>query len=376
MLGLKASLVALMSLLALVRADTAPLPGQPAPEAVELQVAGTRLSLFPFPGRPCEIIVRARKTVPDAATLRCRIIIDNFGPRPETGYMASDPVRLDLAQAGRWYEGRLLVSAGADPVTMCTGKLLIVGSAGKRSIRRDIPLRMGRGALAFLERRLVRFPEGARKVDVACLENALLRAEFVPERGCLSGLYSPRSPGDMLIPGDYPLGFIWAGFKEWYHKSMSGPGQTVAAEFTARAAGGKALMRATLREDDVALSINIDASDLKASPGPLYIMATASPSSTDKVNLALEGDARELTPGPSAVQVPAEVSTGAVRLLCTQQQATLSVDFSAPALESVSVGAQPPWYNFAALNFAEGTPGVMDFRLGLITAPGLDGAAP
>lgn len=338
-------------------------PGETVAPPVEIVITGANLSLFPTPGEPAVIRVRARKLIDEPGSLRCRVLIDNFKGAGSPGYAASPEVALTLDEPDKWYEARFDIAVvRADPLLMTTGKLLVRGSVGGQAVRREAPLRIGVGALAFLERRPVQFADGVREIDVACLENAHLRAEFVPVAGCLSGLMSHESGRDLLVSGEFPLGFLWSGATDWYHKSFSGPGATVWTEFTTRIGGRKVLMRASLGAADETLRIEIDTGELAVSPGPIYIMVTAGAEGEDLVRVATGVGPVEIAPGPTPRRLAAQAKNDSwIAFSSAELDETLRVDFRAPALVAVEIGAQAPWYDYVALHLGDGAPGAMEF---------------
>ena len=332
------------------------------PPPIEVEVLGARLALFPTSTHPGIVLVRARKHVEDTGTLRSRIILDNLTRGPTPGYATTPPVVLTLDEVGKWYEARFAITPEPNAPPMTTGKLVVKGVFGPHSVRRDVPLRIGRGALSFLEHRTVQLPTGPKKLDIACLENPQIRAEFIPELACLSGLFSQRGGRDLLVTGDFPLGFLWAGITDWYHKSFSRPGPVVMTEFSAHCQGHKVLMRAVLGERDEALTVIIDAGDLPSAPGPIYIMCTAGQDG-DLVKLPLRDDPGEIAPAVAPRRFAASELVGSrLAFYNPELNETLHVVFSAPALSAVEVGAQPPWYNYVALELTSAPPGKMEFR--------------
>lgn len=352
-----------MRLLAVMLLFAAPAPAQQAaPEVVEIEVVGAELSLFPRATQPAAFVVRARKLVPEPGSLRCRVVVDNLAQRPDPGYATSPEITLELAEQGAWYEAPFAVSFTHDPPAMTTGKLVVTGRVGGRSVRRDVPLRAGRDALAFLERRPVPFPDGPRRVDIQCLENRFLRAEFIPSAGVLSGLFSHRVRRDALVPGDHPVGFLWAGVGEWFHKTSPRSGEHVRAEFRANHAGHAILMQASLGHADDTLVIDLDAGALPVAPGPLYLMTTASAGGGDLARLPLVGGASEISPAREPQRVAASALTAQrLALHIAALDEALEVGFSAPALSALDIGAQEPWYNYVAF-YLDGPPGRMQFR--------------
>ena len=355
-----------MRLTALMLLVAASAPAQQdAPEVVEVEVVGAELTLFPTPTQPAGFVVRARKLVADPASLRCRVVLDNLAGTPDAGYAASPEITLELTEQDAWYEAPFAVSFTRDPPPMTTGKLVVTGRVGGRSVRRDVPLRAGRDALAFLERRPVPFPDGPRRVDIQCLENRFLRAELIPSAGVLSGLFSHRLRRDALVSGDHPVGFVWAGVGEWFHKTSPRPGEHVRAEFRTNHAGHAILMQASLGHADETLVIDLDAGALPTPPGPLYLMTTASAAGGDLARLPLVGGLSETSPTrePQRVAVSA-LAASRVALYLAALDETLEVGFTAPALTALDIGAQEPWYNYVALHL-EGPPGRMQFRFSL-----------
>lgn len=355
-----------MRLVALMLLVVAYAPAQQdAPEVLEVEVVGAELTLFPTATQPARFVVRARKLVADPGSLRCRVVLDSLAGAADPGYAASPEITLELTEQGVWYEAPFAVSFTRDPPPMTTGKLVVTGRVGERSVRRDVPLRAGRDALAFLERRQVPFPDGPRRVDIQCLENRYLRAEIIPAAGVLSGLFSPRARRDALVPGDHPVGFLWAGVGEWFHKTSPRPGEHVRAELRANHGGHAILMQASLGHADETLVIDLDAGALPQTPGPLYLMTTASATGGDVARLPLVGGVSEVSPAAEPQRVAASaLAQHRVALYLAGLDETLELSFSGPALTALDIGAQGPWYNYVAFHL-EGPPGRMRFRFSL-----------
>jgi hypothetical protein len=361
---------ALVGVLACLGAALPSAGQEPEPEApllpVDLEAPGSWLSCFPTPLEPATILLRFRKNVDAPTSIRCRAIIDNFTSRPTPGYAASDPVVVDLAEVGRWYEVAIVVTCDEDRLAMTTGKVLVKGMAGKTPVRWDIPLRLGQQALAFPEERTVPGAEGPQRLDVACLENRYLRAEFLPPLGCLSGLFSHTCGADMLVPGDYPVGLLWAGLSDWYHATQGAPGPEAYLELSSRSAGTPVWLRASLAEDSETLRIVLDAGDLGSSPGPIHLMLTATSSGGDLFRLPL-------LQGNDDVPVPAAPETRAVRTGSAQTveywsagwDETLRLEVRAQSLASLEIGRQAPWYSYVSLHLGDGPPGVIELSLSL-----------
>ncbi|NSW55821.1 MAG: hypothetical protein HPY44_07410 [Armatimonadetes bacterium] len=283
-------------------------------------------------------------------------MIDTPPGMADSGYRVSDPQTLELTEQGVWRETALVFSCSHTCVAMTTGKLVIRGSAGDVPVRKDVPIRLGRGALAFLERRSVPYPDGVRALDVTCLENPFLRAEVIGPSGCVASLFSHAVGPDALVPGDHPFGLVWAGFDEWHHSTMPRPGEEVAAVYSGRALGGVANMTVRLAGDSDCLEVTWDARALPASPGPIYLATSVVKGSSLTVPGAGDATAGEILP------VPAQ-GTGQMRVAPAGEGQALVVEYAASTLVSVTAGSRRPWYDYLAFNLGEGSPGIVTFRL-------------
>ncbi len=325
-------------------------------DLVEIQVPGAHLSLFPTPEQPVQLLIRARALSPAAVLLRCRAVIDTPPGMADSGYRASAPQTLELTEQSAWREVALAFSRLPVCAPMTTGKLVIRGSAGDVPVRQDVPIRLGRGALAFMERRKVSYPDGLRELDVTCLENPFLRAEVNGLSGCVTSLFSHAVGLDALVPGDHPVGLVWAGFGDWYHSTMPQPGEEVAAIYSARALGAVATMRVCLAGDNDCLEVTWDARALSGSPGPIYLATSVVGGSSFGGPGA--GDA---TDGQDVLVPP--TGKGRVRIAPAGEGQALVVEYEAPTLASITACSRRPWHDYLAFNFGEGSPGIVTFRL-------------
>lgn len=331
-------------------------------DLVEIQVPSAHLTLFPTEDQPTRLTIRARSLTRTPVSLRCRAVIDTPRGAADSGYRVSDTQTLELNEPGLWGETALTFSRLPVCVPMTTGKLVIRGTAGGAQIRQDVPLRLGRGALAFLERRRISTPSGDHMGDVACFENPFLRAEVLPIAGCISSLFAHHGGPDALVPGDHPLGLVWAGLDEWYHSHMPTPGESVTAVYTARAMGSRVSMSVNLEQDSDWLEISYDARSLTGPPGPIHLVVT----SADGSRISLPGAGGESTVAPTtqgeSLPVPAG-GAGRVRIAPAGEGQALVVEYSVPTLEAITANAQPPWYDYLTFNLREGSPGLVSFRL-------------
>ena len=289
---------------------------------------------------------------------------------PSPGYLPSPEARLQLDTPGQWYEAVLTVSVGPSPARMITGKLVITGAVGDVGVRRDVPIRVGRGALAFLERRTVQLQAGHQTLDVQCLENQRLRAEIIPPLGCVSLFMSHRSGRDLLVTGDFGLGLLWPGLGEWHHRTASEPGESVLAEFTAGRVDHKAVLRASLAAGQEWLDLELDGSALAESPGPIYLMCTASDTPGDAFAVVAGAGPVEVIPEAQARSATVDAAAAtALGYYCKALDETLWLDLSMPGLARVDVGSQPPWYHWAALAM-KSPPGRMQMRMRAVPGKG------
>lgn len=336
------------------------------PPPVEVQVAAGWLSLFPTMQQPAPLRVLVRKNVPGKASVRCRVTIDSMPGTAGPGYGVTGPMSLELDEEGRWYEAVFALSAIAGAPQMATGKIIVRGTADRSTVRLDVPIRLGWGGLAFLERRSVDGLPDAQSVEFSCLENPLLRAEFAPRYGCLSGLFSHLVGADMMVPGDMPIGLSWSGPGDWYQTVQSAPGPAPLIEMEGRCNGERAKLRAELPEASDTLRLWLDAGDAKVAPGPVVLILTRSRQGQDALTLPWHGGQEELQFG-AEVQRQVLRQGDSVRLLYwnADWDETLEVTARGPGLGAVEWGAEAPWYNWVCLQPSAAAWGCLEVELRL-----------
>lgn len=176
--------------------------------------------------------------------------------------------------------------------------------------------------------------------------------------GCVASLFSHAVGLDALVPGDHPVGLVWAGFGEWYQGEMPRPGEEVTSIYTARALGGVATMTVRMGAESDCLEVTYDARALPGSPGPIYLATSVTNGAP--LSVSGTGDVREVR----ALPVPPG-GKGSLRIAPAGEGQALVVEYDAPTLESISASSQRPWYDYVALNLGEGSPGIVTFRLGI-----------
>ena len=318
-------------------------------DLVEIQVPSAHLALFPTEDQPIHLTIRARSLTQTPVSLRCRAVIDTPRGAADSGYRVSETRTLELTEPGFWGETALTFSRLPVCVPMTTGKLVIRGTAGGAQIRQDVPLRLGRGALAFLERRRISTPSGDQMGDVACFENPFLRAEVLPIAGCISSLFAHPGGPDALVPGDHPLGLLWMGLTDWYHSHMPSPGEGVTALYTARALGSQMSMSVALEQDSDCLEISYDARSLAGPPGPIHLVVTSAEGSRISLPGVSGGGGHAPTTQGESLPVPAG-GAGSLRIAPAGEGQALVVEYSVPTLEAITASAHPPWYDCLTFN--------------------------
>jgi hypothetical protein len=251
---------------------------------------------------------------------------------------------------------------------MVTGKLIVRGAAGSQPIRVDVPLRMGRGAIAFLQRRTVRFPDGPKSTDIACLENPYLRAEIVPELGCVSALIPHAVAEDLLVEGDDALGLWWQGAGVWHHQTQSPCGPVVGTTLTTTYQGAELRMQVTLAENEAGIRVLFDAGSALRAPGP--VMLTTTLGADTRVLLSGAGLQESVIPGTPpqlfalAANAPVQIQVqGAV------PHASLLVAAQGPSLSVLQVGTLGGKLCSVAFSTGNAAPGVLQFLLAPIPVP-------
>lgn len=323
---------------------------------------GARLSLFPTPDNPARLYVRACRHVPDPATLTVRVIVDDYGGSRPPGYVACEPVQLALPEAEQWYHTELTVRAEPVRLAMATGKLIVRGAAGGHPVRADVPLRMGRGAIAFMQRRSVRLPGGPQTVDIACLENPYLRAEIVPELGCVSALIPHAVAENLLAEGDDVLGLWWQGAGPWHHEAQSPCGSVVGTTLTATHQGAKLRMQVTLSESEGGLRVTLDGGDSRCAPGPVMLATNLGPDT--RVVLSGGGLQESVIPGaPPQLFGFARKATLQAEVQDVAPRTRLLVAAQGASLSGLQVGAVSHRYCYLAFSTGAAPPGVLQFIL-------------
>jgi hypothetical protein len=338
-----------------------------SPPAVEVQVVGAELSLFPTPESPARLWVRACRHVADPATLTARLVLYEDAGAAATGYLPCEPVKLELLEPEEWYQAELIINAEPQRLAMVSGKVIVRGAAGSHPVRVDVPLRLGRGAIAFLQRRTVQTPGGPRSLDVACLENPLLRAEIIPELGCVSALIPRATASNLLATGDDTSGLRWEGTGVWEHTSQSPCGPTVGTVLTSRWQGGKLRMQVTLAENEGGIRVLLDSGGALQAPGPVVIAGTVGAEA--RVLLQKGGTQETVIPGVPArsfalganatVQAQVSGATPGMDLLVAAQ---------GTALCGLQVGMDKPGRCALAFSTGAAAPGALCFILAPLPA--------
>lgn len=345
-------------------AQAAAVPGTPAilaQDPVEVQIVGADVTLFPTPGKPAVVTVRARKHTPGPVGLVCGVHLTEAG----AGYSASPAVSLEVAGDGEWHETTLQVFAEARSQGMVTGRLYVRSMAtGVDRLRIDQPLRVAQGACSYSRQQAVNFGSGPRAVTTICLENPHLRAEFIADTACLYALVPRETGQDLLVEGDLPLGLLWFGTGRWFWSKPFVGEKAACCEFRTTYKGRVLRFAALLGDDDSALRLALDAGDLNDPPPPLCLATSRSRSRVDEFALS-----------PGAAQFGAIPDSGwqcalprseawSLGLWIAEADRTLTLSCStAQPLGVVQVRSAPAQHNLATVVFGSPVTGTLDLLL-------------
>ncbi|MEN6345796.1 MAG: hypothetical protein ABFE16_10870 [Armatimonadia bacterium] len=330
--------------------------------AVEVQVVGADVTLFPTPEKPAVVTVRARKHTPGPVSLVCGVHLTDAG----AGYSASPAATLAVTGDGEWHGTALQVFAEARPQGMITGRLYVRSMAtGTDRLRVDKPLRIAHGACSYSRQQVVNFASGPRAATVLCLENPRLRAEFIADIGCLYALVPRETGQDLLVEGDLPLGLLWSGTGRWFWSKPSVGERAACCEFRTTYKGRVLRFAALLGDDDSALRLTLDSGDLDGPPPPLCLITSRSKSGVDEFALS-PGAAQFETVRDAGLQYalpPMEAWSLGLWLAESDRTLTLSCSTSQPlgAVQVRSAGAQ---YNQVTVVFSARVPAGIDLLLG------------
>jgi hypothetical protein len=171
------------------------------------------------------------------------------------------------------------------------GRLVVEGRIGGLPLRRELPLRVARGCVAYREKRVVRMSNSSQsetKANLVTLENSRIKVRIIPQTAVVHELVLRETNNDVLAEGTYPFGLVWYAWKGgWSLKEVSPSGPETRAVFRSRGPDGKPVtMTATLRRGESYCAVVYDASAVrKPTPQSFYLMSRLGKGGTHADNL-------------------------------------------------------------------------------------------
>jgi hypothetical protein len=258
------------------------------------------------------------------------------------GYTA-EPTKADVTLSpGKSGEVPMEIHLTGQPTQLGDGELVVTAQSGARRATETRPLRIAQGAVVFHETRSIRggaAEESRRTVDLACLENRFIRAEFIPDAAMLHSLIPSATGRDVLLEGDYPIGFGLYGGPALIPlplARLSSEEGVATATFEGQWAGKPARMTATLGQGDHHVKLVYDF-DHSRQGGQFYTMARVSPEgSGDTQVIPLSTGVTTIADGERTL-APQELAGHWTALQSRDKSIVLGIAHNVPALQGIDI---------------------------------------